>query len=201
MLKGLLVDLEPFTREFYDEKMPVFWNNESREWATMGDAGPITRAELKRINEHRAEMRERGYTGVRFMLRAKDGNIIGDIGINWISNHNRTGNLGSWIGDESYWSGGHGTDGLLLLMEYAFDWLDMRRLTLGTMDLNIRAQRNVEHCGFVLEARRREESMFQGKPVDELFYGLMREEWRGRDVLVEELGLRERAAQRYGVVE
>ena len=201
MLTGLLVDLEPFTREFLDEKMGEFWNNESRQWATMGDAGPITRAELKRINEHRAGARERGYTGVRFMLRAKDGNIIGDIGINWISNVNRTASLGSWIGDPTYWSGGHGTDGLLLLVEYAFDWLDMRRLTLSTMDINIRAQRNVERCGFVLEARRREESFFDGQPVDELSYGMLREEWRGREALVSELGLRERAAQRYGAAE
>ncbi len=201
MLNGLLVDLVPFTREWYDEKMHAYWNNESRLWATMGDQLPTTRAQIKRIIEERVQGRERGYPGVHFMMRAKDGNIIGSIGLGWVDRWNRLGILGAWIGEQDYWSGGHGTDALLLLVDYAFRWLDLRRLMLGTMAPNIRAQRNVEKCGFRLEAYERQATLVNGEWFDALNYGMLREEWRGRDVLVEELGLREKAARRYGKVE
>lgn len=199
-LHGLLVDLVPFTSEF-PEKMHQHWNNESRLWATMGDDGPVTRAQIDRINEERAEGIERGYTGVGFMMRARDGKIIGTMGLNWVDEWNRCAWLGAWIGEEDYWGGGHGSDGLLLLVEYAFRWLDMRRLALGTMALNERAQRNVEKCGFTLESRSPDGTFVRGRPVDTLSYGMLRREWRGREALVEELKLREKAEQRYGKVD
>lgn len=198
ILQGLLVDLEPFTPEFQTEKMYAYWNNESRLWATMGDYGPITRAQIGRIVEERSGARERGYTGVHFMMRAKDGNIIGSIGLNWVNYWSRVAWLGAWIGEPDYWGGGYGTDALLLLVDYAFRWLDMRRLCLGTMDINERAQRNVEKAGFRLEARERQVALVNGRWVDGLEYGMLREEWLGREALVERLGLHEKAVQRYG---
>ncbi|RPI91572.1 MAG: N-acetyltransferase [Chloroflexi bacterium] len=197
-LRGLLVDLVPFTGEYNDEKLPVFWNNLSRQWATMGDNDPVSRATLQRMQERRAEGRERGYTGAHFMMRARDGNPIGTIGLNWVDYWHRFAELGAWIGDEAYWGGGHGTDALLLIADYAFRWHDVRRLTLGTMSINERAQGNVEKVGFRLEKRARKLTMFDGCWVDGLEYGMLFEEWRGRDALVEELGLRAKAAQHYG---
>lgn len=196
-LHGLLVDLVPSTPD-WDDKMAEFWNNESRMWATMGDCEPVSRAEIARIQEHRRGGRERGYTGVHFCLRARDGKTIGHIGLNWVNLWSRTASMGAWIGDRDYWSGGHGSDALLLLTEYAFNWLDLRRVDLGTMSINERAQRNVEKCGFTLEARRRRMALFNGQWVDEMSYGMLREEWPGREVMVERLGLRELAAARYG---
>ncbi|MBN1679812.1 MAG: GNAT family N-acetyltransferase [Anaerolineae bacterium] len=201
LLHGLLVDLVPFTREFHEEKMHTFWNNESRWWATMGDNQPVTRAEIKRMNEERIQGHERGYTGIHFMMRARDGNIIGSAGLNWLDYWNRYGMLGSWIGEPDYWSGGHGTDALLLLAEYAFNWYDLRRLILFTMGPNIRAQRNVERCGFKLEARQRDGGYAGGEWVTSLAYGMLREEWQGRETLVEQFNLRERAEKRYGALD
>lgn len=201
ILYGLLVDLLPIRQSVFEERMHTFWNNESRLWATMGDGEPTSRASIKRIIEGRAQGRERGWTGMNWMMQARDGKIIGNIGFNWVNEYNRWANLGAWIGEADYWSGGHGTDGLLLVMDFAFRWLDLRRLFLGTMGINDRAQRSVENCGFRLEVRCREAAWFQGRRVDELMYGLMVEEWAGREALVERLNLRARAEQRYGKVE
>jgi len=197
VLHGLLVDLEPLAPAFTD-RMHDFWNNESRLWATMGEDGPVTRAEIKRQVEEWAQGRERGYTGVHFMMRAKDGTVIGSIGLNWVNQWHRFAWVGAWIGDQDYWGGGHGSDGLLLVTEYAFQWLDLRRLVLGTMGMNERAQRNVEKCGFRLEARQRKGTVVRGEAIDSLLYGLLREEWPGRAALVKELELPAKAAQRYG---
>jgi RimJ/RimL family protein N-acetyltransferase len=196
-LHGLLLDLVPVTHEYHD-KMVQYWNNPSRLWAMMGENEPISKDAVKRIIEERLQGAERGYTGVHFMMRARDGNLIGSMGLNWVNYWSRVAWIGAWIGEEAYWGGGHGTDGLLLIMDYAFNWLDLRRLALQTMGLNARAQRNVEHCGFQLEARQRESTFVNGQRVDALNYGVLREEWPGREVLVEQLGLRARAEHRYG---
>jgi RimJ/RimL family protein N-acetyltransferase len=201
ILHGLLVDLVPFDREWRDEKMVAFWNSESRLWATMGDHGPVSRAQIARIQQERDEGREQGWTGVYFMMRARDGQIIGSMGLNWVNYWHRSAELGAWIGEREYWGGGYGTDGLLLVCEYAFRWLDLRRLVLGTMHLNERARRNAEKVGFRQEARQRKVALVNGEWVDDITYGLLREEWRGREALVEALGLRQRAEQRYGVLE
>lgn len=201
MLHGLLVDLVPMSAEFRDRVMYEHWNNESRLWASMGDYGPISRATIKRIQEHRAEGRARGYNGVHFMMRARDGKIIGTMGINWFNYYSRYASLGAWIGEEDYWGGGHGTDGLLLLIEYAFNWYDLRRIDLQTMGLNERAQKNVEHVGFKLEARGRQATLVNGQWIDALTYGLLRDEWPGRETLVERLNLRARAEKRYGKID
>jgi len=198
-LHGLMLDLVPNAPDF-DDRVLEFWNNESRLWATMGDCDPVSRARMERIKEEWRTGRERGYTGVHFIMRThstptREARTIGSTGLNWIDLWNRVGNLGAWIGDPDYWSGGYGTDALLLVIEYAFDWLDLRRLTLGTMDINERARRNVEKCGFVLEGRRRKMALVSGQWIDEMSYGLLRDEWPGRQVLIERLALRERAAQ------
>lgn len=200
MLYGLLVDLVPVTREFYDEKMWQWWNNESRLWATMGENQPISKAEIARSTERRAERHRGGYKGVHFLMKAKDGTAIGTIGLNRVDQWNRYSWVGAWIGEEDYWSGGHGTDALLLLVEYAFEWLDLRRLILMTMGINLRAQHNVTKCGFKLEYHARENTVFNGLVVDSVQYGLLRAEWLGREVLVDQLSLREKAQERYSAV-
>ena len=197
-LHGLLVDLVPMTRVFGDEKMYEYWNNESRLWATMGDRAPTSKAQIKRIVEERSAGREQGYTGVHFMMKARDGNVIGSIGLGWVNEWHRFAWVGAWIGDPGYWGGGHGTDALLLVCQYAFDWLDLRRLILVTMGLNERAQKNVEHVGFRLEGRQREATLVDGRLVDGLTYGMLRDEWQGREALVELLEMRQKAEKRYG---
>jgi RimJ/RimL family protein N-acetyltransferase len=196
-LHGLLVDLVPATDEFR-EHMYRYWNNDSRLWAMAGDIKPISRAAINRLWEERLGAADHGYNGVHFMMRARDGAIIGNIGLYRVVEASRVGWLGSWIGEEAYWGGGHGTDALLLIMDYAFRWLDLRRLVLVTMTINERAQGNVVNCGFKLEARQRAQTLVNGVYVDTLTYGILREEWPGREALVETLRLREKAEQRYG---
>jgi len=195
ILEGLLVDLVPINQEFLD-KMVEFWNNESRWWSTTGDCRPLTRAQVKRMLDAQMEGPEPGYSEVHTMIRAKDGQIIGWMSL-WIVQPHRFVWVAAWIGNPMYWSGGHGSDALLLIVDYAFRWLDVRRFVLSTMGLNVRAQRNAEKCGFVFEGRKREAAFVDGRWVDMVNYGLLCDEWPGRAALVEQLGLHQKAKERY----
>ena len=192
ILEGCLLDLFPFTESF--EAHMVDWiNGPLREW--WNEDGLLTRSQRARENERRRQ--EPPGQSVVFGMRAKDGELIGLFGLFDINPVHRIAEIGAGIGNSDYWSGGYGSDAMLLIVQYAFDWLDLRRLYLGTLGHNLRAQRQVEKCGFTQEVRCRVSEFLLGCVYyDELFYGLLREEWPGYAVMVERLGLREKARAR-----
>lgn len=187
MLYGTLVDLVPFGERFR-ARAHDWMNNESRYWGSMGEHFLISKATLEREYEEWCRS-ERHETGMAFGILTKDGTPIGSIGINWLSEHHRVADLGAVIGEPRYWGGGYGTDALLLLVDYAFDWLDMRKVWLGTMSLNARVMRQMEKVGFALEARQRESTLADGRWYDELTYGRLRDGWPGYAAMAALLGI------------
>ena len=157
-----------------------------RLWWATGGHWFITRSILEL---DRAERESDPNPRLAFGLQTKDGTPIGLIGINTLPYDHRTALLTAFIGEPEYWGGGYGTDALLLLIEYIFDWLDARKVWLMTMSLNQRVVRQMEKVGFVFEARRRQATWAAGAWHDMLVYSLLREEWPGRAAMVERLGL------------
>ncbi len=194
MLQGVLVDLVPYGDEF--EKRAVEWmNGPMREW--WGMDGLMTEAEHQRWlqrNRERSEAERAQF--IRFGIHTKDDALIGTFGLMHVDATHRHAEVGAGIGDPAYWGGGFGSDAMLLIVEYAFNWLDLRRLWLLTSGRNVRAQRQVTKCGFTLEGCRREQEFYAGYH-DFLYYGLQADEWPGYATMVERLGLREKARQQY----
>ncbi len=123
-------------------------------------------------------------------MQTKDGTPLGFFGVSDMSFHHRTAMLAARIGEAAYWGGGYGTDALLLLVDYCFDWLDMRRVWLKTMSTNVRVHRQMEKVGFVREGVEREATFGDGERCAWISYGLLREEWPGRAAMIARLGLR-----------
>jgi len=192
MLEGLLVDLVPYGKAFTD--LEHRWrNHEASFYGSGGDRYFVTQAMVRRMMQEWAEERERGEDpGVAFGIRTKDGKPIGYMGINWLVPYYRLAMLGAKIGEPEYWGGGYGTDALLLLLEYAFDWLDIRKAWLMTTTMNHRVMRQMEKVGFTLEAQQRMSALADGVWYDWLAYGLLREEWPGRAAVIERIGLHAR---------
>jgi len=192
ILEGLLVDLVPYGNRFLE--LEHRWHNgEAWFWATAGDYWFETKNQLQRMHQERRErLGEHPSHSVWFGIQTKDGKPLGDIAMNWVVPHHRLAMLGAGIGEPEYWGGGYGTDALMLMLDYTFDWLDLHKIWLGTMDLNARVKRQMEKVGFTLEVRRRENWFVNGQRQDELLYGMLRDEWPGRAVMVERLGLKAR---------
>lgn len=191
MLEGLLVDLVPFGDAFVERELE-WQNGPMREW--WGLDGLVSESRLANLRE---EFRSRpgfGERHVRFGVRAKDGRPIGVFSLMGIDMTHRRAEVGAGIGDPDYWGGGYGSDAMLLITAYAFEWLDLRRLWLRTRDDNLRAQRQVEKCGYTCEGAWRDSEHYGGRRHAMLIYGLLREEWPGRAALVERLGLAEKAS-------
>jgi RimJ/RimL family protein N-acetyltransferase len=191
MLEGLLVDLVPYDARFLAREH-AWHNDEGVFYWAMGGRWFVTQADIEHHQHERTDQDQRERNRVMFGMQTKDGVPIGLIGIRRWYPVDRVASLTALIGDPAYWDGGYGTDALLLLADYVFDWLDARKLNLMTMSLNARVMRQMEKVNFTLEARRREAIYADGEWYDALVCGLLREEWPGRDAMVERIGLQAR---------
>lgn len=81
------------------------------------------------------------------------------------------------IGERDYWSKGYGTDAMRVFMRYAFQELNLHRLTLRVFGFNARAIRSYVKCGFVHEGRLPNALNKMGTRWDEVWMGILRSEW------------------------
>jgi RimJ/RimL family protein N-acetyltransferase len=86
--------------------------------------------------------------------------------------------LGIGIGDRADWGQGYGTEALRIALRYAFEELNLHRVSLTVLGANPRAQRAYEKAGFVVEGRQRSQNQYDGRRIDDVFMGILREEWK-----------------------
>lgn len=67
-----------------------------------------------------------------------------------------------------------------VLLRFAFQELNLHRVTLDVFDYNLRALRSYEKTGFKLEGRERGVIQRDGKRYNALAMGTLREEWESR---------------------
>ncbi len=79
--------------------------------------------------------------------------------------------------DKAYWRQGFGTEAAELLLRYAFEDLHLRRLRSGTHSGNIASRKLQEKLGFVREGILRAEFTLDGGYVDDVLYGMLKEDY------------------------
>jgi RimJ/RimL family protein N-acetyltransferase len=102
---------------------------------------------------------------------------IGNCGLHEIDPVDRRAVVGILIGERSMQSKGHGTAAMRLLLDHAFETLNLERVQLSVYSNNPRAQRVYERLGFKHEGVLRKNRYKRGEYVDEIVMGLLRAEW------------------------
>jgi RimJ/RimL family protein N-acetyltransferase len=85
--------------------------------------------------------------------------------------------VGILIGEKSCWNRGYGTEAMHLLVDTAFNTLNLHRVYLRVFEDNPRAIRAYEKAGFVHEGRMRQAEFHQGRFCDVLLMSVLRPEW------------------------
>lgn len=98
-------------------------------------------------------------------------------GIEWA---HRTTSLGIGIGNRNFWNQGYGAEAMALVINFAFNELNLHRIYLTVFSYNTRAMRLYEKLGFKREGIYREHLRRDGQRYDMLVYGLLRHEWDGQ---------------------
>ena len=103
---------------------------------------------------------------------------IGDIGlidINWVD---RQAEVGVMIGEKPYWNKGYGTQAMSLLLQYAFDMVNLNRVFLRVYEPNLRGIRSYSKAGFIKEGCLRNAKYLNGNYVNMWIMGILKSEWQ-----------------------
>ena len=175
-MQGKLVRLRAYDRSDIDFLMR--WTSDDEVMQFLGPGRiPNTRA----FQEQQIEDAIRpDSTAKIFVIETLGSEAIGECGLrnfDWVS-HNAE--LIITIGDKRYWGKGYGTDAVSLLLQLAFDRLNLHSVNLTTHGTNERAIRCYEKCGFVREGLFRERTFVRGSYVDVVAMGVLRSEYEKR---------------------
>jgi RimJ/RimL family protein N-acetyltransferase len=173
MLTGNLIRLAAVNPDT-DAGIIARWSRDSQFWrlAQTDPAFP----ELPRKRKQHIEDRGLDFKGFAIRTLADD-QLIGLIGLYTIYWLHREAFMGIQIGEREFWGKGYGTDALQVLLRYGFDELNLQRVSLSFLEGNARAMRSYEKCGFRLEGRERHAWSYDGRRWDEIYMGLLRDEW------------------------
>jgi RimJ/RimL family protein N-acetyltransferase len=103
---------------------------------------------------------------------------IGTIGLHRGGGTARARILGIAIGEPDCWGQGLGREAIDLVLEHAFQTLDLHRVELEVHADHPRAIACYERVGFVREGARREACFREGRFGDTLIMGVLAREWR-----------------------
>jgi RimJ/RimL family protein N-acetyltransferase len=117
---------------------------------------------------------ENYYFSIRTLAEDK---LIGELGLDVVNWAGRDAFVGLGIGETEYWSKGYGTDVMNVLLRFAFTEVNLRRVTLTVFEYNPRAIRSYEKAGFRHEGHLRNYLNREGRRWNELYMGILREEW------------------------
>ena len=84
----------------------------------------------------------------RFAIETPEGKHIGNCMYYDIFEGKGEAKLGVIIGDRNYWDQGYGADAIATLLDHIFNTTALLRISLNTLDWNLRAQRCFLKCGF-----------------------------------------------------
>ena len=106
-----------------------------------------------------------------------DDSLIGNVSIRHMNRVDRSCELGIMIGDNSKRSQGFGTEAMRLLLDFAFNYLNMHSVYLDYLSCNERARRCYEKAGFKFVGSKREAIYLNGKYYDRGTMDILRSEF------------------------
>lgn len=177
LLTGELVRLVAMDPE-KDAPLRVKWFANS-EFSRMLDMAPFPRSSAK-ANREWIEKHLSDWLEFEFNIETlAEKQTIGFVGLDGsgIRSPHRDAFVGIGIGEPEFWGKGYGTDAMKLILRYGFLELNLHRISLDVFDYNPRAIRSYEKAGFKLEGRARGTLLREGRRWDEIFMGVLREDW------------------------
>ena len=169
-LAGKRIYLSPMSIE--DAETHVKWLNDFSVTDGLGTSGQVRSLEkekewiLKNSNQYEFAI-----------VRLEDNKLIGNCSIHDLDQQKQCAEVGLFIGDEENRSKGYGQDVLNLLLDYAFNYLNLNNIMLKVFSFNERAINCYKKAGFKEIGRRRRACYLRGKHYDDVFMDILREEY------------------------
>ena len=182
MLIGKRVKLRAVEEE--DIHRIVEWRNSPRTYEFFYEYEPLSRTKQKEwLERHSSDPSEK-----LFIISTLDGEAIGMVGFVHIDHRNRKAEWGRFlIGEEKYFGGGYGAEVELLILEYAFEHLNLNKLYCEVLINNPSVISLHKKFGFKEEGIFRQHIFKAGKYVDVVVLSLLREEYYSEQTRLQSL--------------
>ena len=115
---------------------------------------------------------------------------IGNVTLNHIHRVHGTADTGMMIGNKEFWGKGYAFEAWVLLMDYAFSQLGLRKIIAGAVAGHQGSLSVLRRIGFREEGVLREEFFLEGRYLDTVRLGLFEPEFREAQRLTSEAALR-----------
>lgn len=140
--RGLHVSLRPLVVQ--DAAALARWRNSPNLADASATPWPVTQSEEEETISYWSKSRTTYVFGVEYT----DGTLIGTIGLHDIKWPHRTAQSATMIGEEEHWGQGRATEAKMLLLDFAFNALDLFEVMAHAPDSG-RAFSHLTKCGFV----------------------------------------------------
>ncbi|XXF76820.1 GNAT family protein [Myxococcaceae bacterium GXIMD 01537] len=115
---------------------------------------------------------------IMFAIVLREGGVLlGATGLHKLEPRDRRAEFGLLIGARGHWGQGHGTEATRLMLDYAFGTLNLHKVTLEVFSNNPAGLRVYEKAGFTREGLLRQQHYVEGRYVDGIVMGMLREQW------------------------
>lgn len=168
LIIGERVNLRALKKE--DAKQILEWINNPKLKHLTGTVYPVSEVEHEKWFENKLNEKVNKIFGIE---ECATKNLVGVIGLKNTDIINRSTELYIYIGAESYWGKGLGTDAVRTLTRFIFEELNLHRVSLIVFSYNKRAISAYEKVGFVFEGVMRESLFKGGKYHDKILMALI----------------------------
>ena len=151
------------------------WSSDSEYWRLMS-SDPTYPRSVKAAKEHLEKGLDKEIIKDYFfnIRTLQEDRLIGDVGLDGVDWRNGDAYVGIGLGDRKDWGKGYGTDAIRLILRFAFNELNLHRLSLTVFEYNLRAIRSYEKAGFVIEGHTRGFVHRDGRRWDMICMGILR---------------------------
>jgi len=183
LLRGMMVRLSAENPEVMAGYFSR-WNQDT-EWLRLLDTDPPRLLSEKKWKEWLEKDQEKEVSDeIFFAIRDQtDDALIGFIGLFDLFRYHADTLVAIALGERDCWGKGYGTDAMRVMLRYAFNELNLRRVGLIVFEYNPRAMRSYEKAGFILEGRIRGAILREGRRWDWLYMGVLRDEWLANGIM------------------
>ena len=172
-IRGKTIDLCPGNSKH--AKLYVKWKNDPKVRKYSRNEVPRTLEQQKKRFEQRGE-RFRDHVSLDIWHK-KDKKPIGQCGLGWVNWVGGWANAFLFIGEPEYWNKNIATEATELLVEYAFNELNLNKLQGGAAVENVGSWTVAKKIGFKLEGIRKHSMYVDGKFVDAKTNCLFKKDW------------------------
>ncbi len=179
MLSGKNIVLRPL--RFGDENLFFKWRNDL-EYIGLTKSFRLPKHEGNEKDWLESVMKDRSNKSVIFIIETlADSSAVGFVQLNQIDWISKNCTFGIAIPGKDFQGKGFGKEGMKLLFDYAFDQLNLNKISLEVTAFNANSIHLYEKIGFEKEGVLRQHYFWNGEYHDVLIYGLFKENFAANE--------------------